>query len=384
MEKKLKYVGFGVVLLAMGLCAVLSMEDLPPFDLLWFLLFAVPLLYLSIVLHELGHFLAFCLRGVEMALLYISPFLFQKKAGRWQFEIAVLPPILVGGLNVPAFFPIESDADFARQQKDIAVAVLAAPLVNIVLFLLFLAGCIFTTGHFYLFQAFCAGAVVNLLLLCFCLMSSGVTMGDLRVVPTIFEDTAFALSNLYQYAQWSPLVDADRQMDYLRARVETHFAQRDKNLPFDENELELLNYMLNDHLAGHLDRLPRATQEAMDDFWAGYRSYLHGEQTSEAALTLQHTLILQRARQAETKAEARERYREVICLVDHSVHADRTGAKNAPILTFLSRRSAFFVGLAQSDYLREEPKGNSLYALTNRLEKTATDSTTINHLQRLR
>lgn len=97
----------------------------------WFL-YLLLAFYLTLTLHELGHFLAFYFQKIKLRAIYLTIFVFYKTKKGWRFTIKPKLWILFGGLVVPDLEPIEDEKSYDDISAKFSKALIAAPIVTVV------------------------------------------------------------------------------------------------------------------------------------------------------------------------------------------------------------------------------------------------------------
>ncbi|MCD4826843.1 MAG: site-2 protease family protein [Acholeplasmataceae bacterium] len=97
----------------------------------WFL-YLVLAFYITLTLHELGHFFAFYFQKIKLRAIYLTIFVFYKTKKGWRFTIKPKLWILFGGLVVPDLEPIEDEKSYDDVSKKFSKALITAPIVTVV------------------------------------------------------------------------------------------------------------------------------------------------------------------------------------------------------------------------------------------------------------
>lgn len=99
----------------------------------WYMWFVYGLLafYITLIFHELGHFIAFKVQKIKLRALYITIFVFYKTKYGWRFTIKPKLWVLFGGLVVPDLDLIEDDRTYHEIAKKFAISLITAPIVTI-------------------------------------------------------------------------------------------------------------------------------------------------------------------------------------------------------------------------------------------------------------
>jgi hypothetical protein len=106
----------------------LGLKTITWWSWLVYLIFAF---YLTLTLHELGHFFAFYFQKIKLRAIYLTVFVFYKTKKGWRFTIKPKLWVLFGGLVVPDMDPIEDEKTYQDISNKFARALIAAPIVTI-------------------------------------------------------------------------------------------------------------------------------------------------------------------------------------------------------------------------------------------------------------
>ncbi len=87
--------------------------------------------YVTLTLHELGHFIAFAVQKVKLRAIYLTMFVFYKTQRGWKFRIMPKLWVLFGGLVVPDLDLIDNDEAYESIANKFAKSLIAAPIVTI-------------------------------------------------------------------------------------------------------------------------------------------------------------------------------------------------------------------------------------------------------------
>jgi hypothetical protein len=96
----------------------------------WFI-YLIFAFYLTLTLHELGHFFAFYFQKIKLRAIYLTIFVFHKTKKGWRFTIKPKLWVLFGGLVVPDMDPIEDEKTYQDISNKFSKALIAAPIVTI-------------------------------------------------------------------------------------------------------------------------------------------------------------------------------------------------------------------------------------------------------------
>lgn len=182
---------------------------------IWFIM----TFFITLIIHELGHFIAFSVQGVKLRALYIFIFVLYKDQKGWHVTIKPKLWVLIGGLVVPDLGEIKDEAAYEKINKKFANALIAAPIVTIVfavlMFLFAMLMIIFST------QYTLSGIIILTSLYTLILtivyvysftLSNQMFYGDFVAYKKMKTDPIFQLAQLTQYTMFSlsDLEDTDR------------------------------------------------------------------------------------------------------------------------------------------------------------------------------
>ncbi len=119
----------------------------------WFL-YLIFAFYLTLTLHELGHFFAFYVQKIKLRALYLTIFVFYKSKKGWRFTIKPKLWVLFGGLVVPDMDTIEDEDTYQDISNKFSKALIVAPYVTITFLgltiLAFILSYIFSTNPYWI------------------------------------------------------------------------------------------------------------------------------------------------------------------------------------------------------------------------------------------
>ncbi|MBU1142244.1 MAG: site-2 protease family protein [Firmicutes bacterium] len=174
--------------------------------LLWFFL----TFYISLTIHELGHFFSFVFQQVKLRALYITIFIFHKTEKGWRFRIKPKLIVLLGGLVVPDFGDVKDENEYQKIVKKFSRALIAAPIVTItflsVTIVSFILAVLFVPqsefmGIIYLLAFY--AIPINLLFIYSFTLSNPMFFGDFVAYKKMRTDQTFALAMITQYSMFT-------------------------------------------------------------------------------------------------------------------------------------------------------------------------------------
>jgi len=213
----------------------------------WHLLIVLGVLFFTLALHELTHFLTSILTGYKNDMMIIFMFLFYKDKGKWRFKISPKLLLLGGGLVWPNLGEIHNETDYINARKSIQTSLLAAPLVTLIsgilpllLALLFFYKTFLIPISLYIF-------LFSMLYTYVSTLESGEIVGDFKAYKRIKHNDDFSNLVILQYSETTPY-----QYEYLKNYLQTHSTYNkqtrmylsyllDKNI-FKDNEIDLFLY----------------------------------------------------------------------------------------------------------------------------------------------
>jgi len=185
--------------------------------ILWFI-FAF---YLTLSLHELGHFLAFYFQKIKLRALYLTVFVFYRNQKGWHFKIRPKLWVLLGGLVVPDLGEIKNDTDYEILKTKFSKSLIVAPLVTIGILTISLISFILVmtfgththfTGIITINTLYIT--VLSILYIYTFRLSNQMFYGDFIAYKKMKSDPIFQLAQINQYTMFS-LEESDVTVRYL-------------------------------------------------------------------------------------------------------------------------------------------------------------------------
>lgn len=167
-------------------------------------------LFLLILIHELGHFFAFLVQGIPVRALYVFIFRLYKQKNKWKIKVVWRQWVLLGGLVVPDLLAIENELDFKKTTKKFANALIAAPIVTLIVgifvpvfafVLLFLSTSLFWIGTTTI-ASFIVALFTWIAMKSFSISTEQI-YGDFVAQQKMKTDHLFQLAMILQYTQFS-------------------------------------------------------------------------------------------------------------------------------------------------------------------------------------
>ncbi len=159
------------------------------------------LFFLTLILHELTHFLTFVFLGYENEALIILFFVFYKLNGKWKIKIDFKLLVLGGGLAYPSLGEINSLEDYNKARDAMIKSLIAAPIMTL------LSGLVLFILTAFLFYKIPLLVAISIYTLFFSLLYTYVSTketstikGDFKAYKRVKTDDLFSLLILLQYS----------------------------------------------------------------------------------------------------------------------------------------------------------------------------------------
>ncbi len=213
--------------------------------------------YVTLTIHELGHFFAFLVQGISIRALYLTIFVFYKDKEGWHFTIKPKLWVLGGGLVIPDLPLIDHDDDYESIKKIFSKSLIAAPIVTILFMVMvgltFIISLLWVDssvwiGFYALFTLFTI--ILSSLYIYTFKLSAQSFYGDFIAFRKMKTDEPFALAQVIQYAMFS-LNYEENQSHYLIDKTKEIL----KNLQLSSN---LFHVILLTH---YIDSIIRSSQD---------------------------------------------------------------------------------------------------------------------------
>lgn len=172
-------------------------------------LYLILTFYVTLTLHELGHFIAFYVQKIKLRAIYLTIFIFFKTTKGWKFTVKPKLWILFGGLVVPDLDPIEDEQTYIDVSNKFANALIAAPVVTIAILVLtntiFILSIIFSTqyqwiGFITVFNFFVI--ILSSVYIFTFFLSNEMFYGDFVAYRKIKKDDVFRFVQINQYVSF--------------------------------------------------------------------------------------------------------------------------------------------------------------------------------------
>jgi membrane-associated protease RseP (regulator of RpoE activity) len=203
-------IGFIFVLLVYAGIWSKFTQSLASIHFIFYLLLFLLTFYLTLTLHELGHFLSFYFQKVNLRAIYLTIFIFYKTKSGWKFRIKPKLWFLLGGLVVPDLGLIKNDDDYENISKKFANSLIFAPIVTISFLVLMIITFVITLAYSNNFELIGVITIVTfytillstLYIYSFSL-SNQMFYGDFIAYKKMKSDPIFRLAQITQYQMFS-------------------------------------------------------------------------------------------------------------------------------------------------------------------------------------
>ncbi|HHX59950.1 MAG TPA: hypothetical protein GX707_04300 [Epulopiscium sp.] len=244
---------------------LLQGQDIP---FLVVVIIAVLVFYISVAIHELGHFFAFIYNKISMRMLNITIFSFIFDGSRWKLAFN-RNGAGVGGIAVPNLTIVSNEKEFNEMQKGHANAILWGPIVS---FLLILVGGLLFTINGYLRVTGIMFICINLIMFFSCFIKMDGVYGDFPAYKAYKEDDFFAALMMYQYAMFAVDYENIRKNNtYLRNILFKGLIPRVENKKTDILTVACVATFIGEYLVGVADEVPGQVKEYIGYYYDNYK-----------------------------------------------------------------------------------------------------------------
>lgn len=279
--------GFGIIMFINNISKNMDVSIFPMLAIM------ILTFYISITLHELGHFFAFILNGIQIRMLTISIFSFIFDGEKWRLRLN-RNNIGVGGIAVPNLTVISNEEEFKKAQKGYANAIIAAPMVTL---LLAIIGALLLLINFlkyriinpYLLIFGGTLLLINMFLFFTCFAKSEAVYGDFSAYSLYKNDDFFAALMMYQYAMFSIDYENTRiNNSYLKKILLRGFEERVKDRKTDLFTVSCATTFIDEYLIGIMDELPKSIVYYIDYYYENKNQIIEKQETEQHRLLLLH------------------------------------------------------------------------------------------------
>jgi len=166
--------------------------------------------YITLIIHEITHFLSFLFFGIRLRALYLTMFVFVKINHRWTFKIKPKLWVLFGGLVVPDLPKIHNQTEYDKMRRIFAKSLITAPIATIIfaIFVILLTSynILFGSnsvwiGYLFIYSIF--NTIWSMVYYLTFGLHTETLYGDFVAYKNMKKDDGFALSQIVQYQMFS-------------------------------------------------------------------------------------------------------------------------------------------------------------------------------------
>lgn len=227
--------------------------------------------FLSLTVHELGHFLVFKYKKVSVRMLNVSFISFIFNGSKWEVALD-LNGGGIGGIVVPNLTSVSNDDEFEQMQKVYTSAILGGPIASLMLMMIG----ILLVGRDGYFAAIGLGLLVmNAIMFLSCFIKMDNVYGDFPAYKAYKHDDFFAALMMYQYAVFA--VDYEEVIannTYLKGRLLEGLIPRISRRQTDIFTVSCVSTFLEEYLTGVVDQLPHSIPDYLDYCYDNYEAII--------------------------------------------------------------------------------------------------------------
>lgn len=232
--------------------------------------------FLSIAIHELGHFFAFIINKIGMRMLNVLIVSFIYDGSKWKL-VFNRNGAGIGGIAVPNLTAITNEKEFNHMQKGHANAILWGPITS---FILILIGVMMLFGNGYLRIVGLSLILINLMTVFSCFIKMDGVYGDFPAYKAYKEDDFFAALMMYQYAMFAVNFETVRRdNEYLRDVLLKGLVPRMENKKTDILTVACAATFIQEYLVGVADEVPEQVIAYIDYYEGNYKRIVAANNT---------------------------------------------------------------------------------------------------------
>ena len=324
--------------------------------------------YFAVAVHELTHFAVFKINKIDMRCLVIGPFIFLNTNNKWVFKFKFTKLFFAGGIAIPDIDVIQDDKDLSRFREGFAKALISAPIVSIILNLLFAILTFISLDNVsndvfnkYMLIILILLSLITLLITISSMIKNEIAIGDYQAYFSTKKDIDFVVINLYQYIMFSTKYTTFESRKYLIAFLDEYFQVSYENKVVNLYLISCIDNMLHDYLTDKIDYLPKGAIQYINFSIENYKLIYDNLKQKEVPSIYFHNLVLYLSLNKNTKYYASEFYSNIHRVINIS----------SPVIKYYNLRTTHLLGLENnSDYICDKYniKTSSLYELLSLFE----------------
>ncbi len=236
----------------------------------WILGFFIVFIF-TLLIHELGHLIAFLVQGVKIRALYLFIFVFYHSKKGWKFKIQPKLWYLIGGFVVPDLPKVDDESTYQKLVIKFSKALITAPIVTIAFMILidltFLLSTYVRASSLFLGWLFISALFTSLISLVYIKtfsLSNKSFYGDFVAYKKIKQDLVFQVIQIVQYQQFSLSEDTTTN-PFLYQKLSSIIEQTELNTSLFHQILlmQYIEYVVYEHMPSmdsiteKLDKYPK-------------------------------------------------------------------------------------------------------------------------------
>lgn len=232
--------------------------------------------YISVIIHELGHFFGFLLNKIPVRMISIAIFSFIFNGSKWEI-VFNHSGAGIGGIVIPNVRAVANEAEFKAMQRGYSRAIMGGPLASGLLLVL---GLVLLVSNTQMILIALSLIIINIVILLSCLAKADGVYGDFPAYRAYKEDDFFAAVMMYQYTMLGVDYEQERHDNsYLRQLILQGLKPRIKERRKDILTVAAVSTMTQEYLIGLVDQLPQFIKEYINYYYENYPMILVTEVT---------------------------------------------------------------------------------------------------------
>jgi len=222
--------------------------------------------FMSVFIHEMGHFLTFSRNGLKVRALFLSALMFIRENNTWKVKFCPNSITLLGGAVIPDVSVVKSQEEFDKIRMAYARAIAAGPDATVAFYViaqLIAFPFILQQANEVLQLLFCFVslfmALVTIFLLFISLFHTETVISDIHAAYLCQTNPSFVAMQIYQYSVFSSNSEVvRRESQFLRDIILDSIEKKLYSKDIGIIELSILNIFIMEYLTGDSDHLPKS------------------------------------------------------------------------------------------------------------------------------
>ncbi|HHY82929.1 MAG TPA: hypothetical protein GX505_09675 [Clostridiales bacterium] len=305
--------------------------------------------FMSVFVHELGHFISFIKNGIKVRALFLSIFLFNREENNWRLKICPNSVTLLGGAAIPDVSAVKDKEEFEHLRSAYARVIAAGPTAAIAFYIIvqLVAFPIFLQQENVFLQLFFSVislymSVITVFLLLISMADAETIIGDIPALHLCQANPSFAAMQMYQYSALSSNPDeVRRNSHYLREMILKDIEKMLYRKDIGVVALNSLDIFIMEYLTGDSDNIPQVIMDYISMLMYSPAMRKKIPHSEVGTYLWFHVVILLSSMEA-SREKALEEYDFLVNNID----------LKDPMNSYLMRQAQHALGLADhSDYL---------------------------------